>query len=168
MTEEASGRVPSAPGSHPSGHAGCAVDGASRFDPSRMAGTEAAVTFLKDAARHFERLETGGEDRAHWANVYNAQNCRQIAVTLALYHNALCSIVSWHADAPDVFPDWETAAAALAEIAAQALGGQEWLSDRDRDRAADETRSGSVERSEIEPGPKASPNLSQHGQKEPG
>lgn len=32
-------------------------------------------------------------------------------------------------------------------------------SDRDRDRAADETRSGSVERSEIEPGPKASPNL---------
>lgn len=29
------GRVPSAPGSHPSGHAASGVDGASRFDPSR-------------------------------------------------------------------------------------------------------------------------------------
>ena len=29
--------------------------------------------------------------------------------------------------------------------------------DRDRDREADETQSGSVERSEIEPGPQASP-----------
>jgi len=30
------GRVAAPPGSHPSGHAGCAVDGASRFDPSRV------------------------------------------------------------------------------------------------------------------------------------
>jgi hypothetical protein len=29
------GRVPSEPGSHPSGHAACGVDGAPRFDPSR-------------------------------------------------------------------------------------------------------------------------------------
>lgn len=28
-------RVPSEPGSHPSGHAASGVDGASRFDPSR-------------------------------------------------------------------------------------------------------------------------------------
>jgi hypothetical protein len=29
------GRVPSEPGSHPTGHAACSVDGAPRFDPSR-------------------------------------------------------------------------------------------------------------------------------------
>lgn len=34
-TAAESGRVPSAPGSHPSGHAAFGVDGASRFDPSR-------------------------------------------------------------------------------------------------------------------------------------
>lgn len=34
MTED-SGRVPAAPGSHPSDHAASGVDGASRFDPSR-------------------------------------------------------------------------------------------------------------------------------------
>jgi hypothetical protein len=35
MTEDNSGRVPTAPGSHPTGHAASGVDGASRFDPSR-------------------------------------------------------------------------------------------------------------------------------------
>ncbi len=34
-----------------------------------------ASKFLRDAASHFERRDTHGEDRAHWANVYNANNC---------------------------------------------------------------------------------------------
>lgn len=35
MSEQDVGRVATPPGSHPSGHAGCAVDGAPRVDPSR-------------------------------------------------------------------------------------------------------------------------------------
>ena len=48
--------------------------------------------------------------------------------------------------------DEYTMASLLYESAAQEL------SDRDRHPEGDETRSGSVERGEIEPGPKASPN----------
>lgn len=48
-----------------------------------LAGVAAAqagdATFLHAAARYFERRPTGGEDMAHWANVYNAENCRRIA-----------------------------------------------------------------------------------------
>lgn len=39
----------------------------------------AAIKFLREAANHFERRPTGGEDMAHWSNVYNAKNCREIA-----------------------------------------------------------------------------------------
>ena len=39
--------------------------------------TDAA--FLRDAAKYFDNQPTNGEDRAHWANVYNAMNCRRIA-----------------------------------------------------------------------------------------
>jgi hypothetical protein len=39
----------------------------------------ADAKFLRDAANHFEHRPTGGEDRAFWANVYNATNCRRIA-----------------------------------------------------------------------------------------
>lgn len=45
----------------------------------------------------------------------------------------------------------------LGATAIEAL--QRATRDRDRHPGGDETRSGSVERSEIEPGPKASPNL---------
>ena len=41
------------------------------------------VAFLEDAAVYFENRSTGGEDRAHWANGYNAANCRRIAHRLA-------------------------------------------------------------------------------------
>lgn len=41
--------------------------------------TEAAVTFLREAARYFGNRETGGEDSAFWANVANAQTCNRIA-----------------------------------------------------------------------------------------
>jgi hypothetical protein len=38
-----------------------------------------AISWLEAAARYFEKRDTKGEDRAHWSNVYNAQNCRNIA-----------------------------------------------------------------------------------------
>lgn len=38
-----------------------------------------AVEFLEESARYFERRPTAGEDAAHWSNVQNARNCRQIA-----------------------------------------------------------------------------------------
>lgn len=40
---------------------------------------EALVEFLESAAKYFETCNTQGEDRAHWANVYNAGNCRKAA-----------------------------------------------------------------------------------------
>jgi hypothetical protein len=41
-----------------------------------------AITFLNAAASYFENRPTGGEDQAHWSNVYNAENCRKIAAML--------------------------------------------------------------------------------------
>ncbi len=41
------------------------------------------VVFLREAARYFTNRSTGGEDRAHWSNVYNARNCLRIADRLA-------------------------------------------------------------------------------------
>ena len=40
------------------------------------------VAFLTEAARYFETRPTGGEDAAHWSNVFNAKNCREAADTL--------------------------------------------------------------------------------------
>jgi hypothetical protein len=40
---------------------------------------EEAVTFLREAARYFERRPTEGEDMAFWANVRNAETCNRIA-----------------------------------------------------------------------------------------
>lgn len=40
------------------------------------------VDFLKEAARYFENRPIDGEDKAYWANVYNADNCRLIAAKL--------------------------------------------------------------------------------------
>lgn len=47
------------------------------------------IKFLEEAARHFERLPTNGEDKAHWANIYNAKNCRDIASEIERLHAAL-------------------------------------------------------------------------------
>lgn len=44
-----------------------------------------AIAFLEEAARYFENRPTHGEDRAHWSNVYNAENCRKIAVALRAF-----------------------------------------------------------------------------------
>lgn len=47
-----------------------------------------AIALLTEAARYFEKRPTGGEDSAHWSNVYNAQNCREIAAMLATVSKA--------------------------------------------------------------------------------
>lgn len=45
--------------------------------------TKSDTDFLRAAAKYFENRPTEGEDRAHWSNVYNAKNCRDIADRLA-------------------------------------------------------------------------------------
>jgi len=42
---------------------------------------EKAIAFLTEAARYFRNRPTN-EDRAYWANVYNAENCEAIAKLL--------------------------------------------------------------------------------------
>lgn len=44
---------------------------------------QVATGFLEEAARYFENRPTNGEDRAHWANVQNAENCRKVAAHVA-------------------------------------------------------------------------------------
>lgn len=40
------------------------------------------VAWLEGAATYFEKRPTNGEDRAHWANVFNAENCRKAAAEI--------------------------------------------------------------------------------------
>ena len=56
------------------------ADSAGRAVPMEAA---AAMTWLHEAARYFERRDTGGEDMAFWANVGNADACRRIAALIA-------------------------------------------------------------------------------------
>jgi hypothetical protein len=51
-------------------------------EPSAAISAQAAVGFLLEAARYFERRPTGGEDAAHWSNITNAMTCRRIAALL--------------------------------------------------------------------------------------
>jgi hypothetical protein len=57
------------------------------------------VAFLIEAARYFEGRPTGGEDRAHWSNVYNAENCRRIAKRLGDNPTSAREVVDAVADA---------------------------------------------------------------------
>lgn len=52
----------------------------------------AHVAFLTEAAIYFENRDTVGEDRAHWANVYNAENCRKAAASLASLQSQVQSL----------------------------------------------------------------------------
>ena len=40
------------------------------------------IAWLREAARYFSSRPTGGEDAAHWSNVYNAENANKIASRL--------------------------------------------------------------------------------------
>lgn len=37
------------------------------------------IAWLQEASRYFSKRPTGGEDAAHWSNVYNAENANKIA-----------------------------------------------------------------------------------------
>ena len=37
-----------------------------------------SIKFLTLAASYFETRPTNGEDKAYWANVYNAEHCRKV------------------------------------------------------------------------------------------
>lgn len=41
------------------------------------------IVWLREAARYFANRPTGGEDAAHWANVYNAENANKLADRLS-------------------------------------------------------------------------------------
>lgn len=50
--------------------------------PALPEGVEMISVFLKGAAKYFEKRPTDGEDLAHWANVFNAENCLKAADAL--------------------------------------------------------------------------------------
>lgn len=70
------GTTPSGSGLSPTVEPASSLDGSATSIPS--------AAFLREAANYFERRPTGGEDRAHWANVFNAQNCREAAAFIEL------------------------------------------------------------------------------------
>jgi hypothetical protein len=41
----------------------------------KVKDSKAAIEFLEEASRYFEKRPTHGEDKAYWSNVYNAENC---------------------------------------------------------------------------------------------
>lgn len=43
---------------------------------------KAAIEWLNECAKYFDRIDTKGEDLAHWAAVYNAENARRVATLL--------------------------------------------------------------------------------------
>jgi hypothetical protein len=49
------------------------------MQPTKRAKASPLGMFLREAARYFEERPTNGEDGTHWANVYNADNCRRAA-----------------------------------------------------------------------------------------
>ena len=43
---------------------------------------QAAIEWLENAAKYFEKAPTNGEDMTYWSNVKNAENARKIAILL--------------------------------------------------------------------------------------
>lgn len=81
-----------------------------------------AVAFLTEAARYFESRPTDGEDRAYWANVYNAENCRLSVRLITTQKNALQRCVGELVYAAEKLPH-SNAREALAIVRA-ALGAK--------------------------------------------
>lgn len=44
--------------------------------------SDAIYKWLDELARYFENRDTGGEDRAHWANVYNSESALKVKAAL--------------------------------------------------------------------------------------
>lgn len=49
--------------------------------------TKNMVKFLEEASRYFKNRPTGGEDKAYWSNVINADRCNEIAEFLKKEYN---------------------------------------------------------------------------------
>ena len=47
-----------------------------------MSDVSPIMKWLDELARYFENRDTGGEDRAHWANVYNSENALKVKAAL--------------------------------------------------------------------------------------
>lgn len=45
-------------------------------DENAMIDSKKIKTFLLECEKYFAKRDTGGEDKAHWANVFNAENCK--------------------------------------------------------------------------------------------
>lgn len=110
--------------------------------PSPAPDDEALCAFLTEAAGYFEGRPTGGEDKAHWANVTNAENCKRAAARLRSMAGDLAEalreqeeadkisnmILSWaasHGDEPDLLvSEWsnERTRAEAAEAKLKAMG----------------------------------------------
>jgi hypothetical protein len=84
------------------------------------------LKWLDEAAKYFEMRDTRGEDRAHWANVYNAEMCRKLKQALggrALFQQ--CDFISaaglpltWKIECDQLSEaDWRT----IAMVGAKAL-----------------------------------------------
>lgn len=71
------------------------------------------IAWLREAARYFSARNTNGEDRAHWANVYNAENANKLADRLAELSSNPCQLrrvtdadpVAWRSRLLDAFGD---------------------------------------------------------------
>jgi len=66
------------------------------MQPIRMDSIDNAVRFLREASKYFNGRPTNGEDRAYWANVYNAENCEEIAKLLEKDVNELIECLKWY------------------------------------------------------------------------
>lgn len=51
----------------------------SKTEKEKIMTPQAAITFLEDASRYFEKRPTKGEDAAVWSNATNAANCKAVA-----------------------------------------------------------------------------------------
>jgi hypothetical protein len=66
---------------------------------------EQLIVFLEKVAEYFTERPTGGEDMAHWANVYNAEKCLAAAEMLKSdlinSKHSLAEYKDYHLNAPD-------------------------------------------------------------------
>ena len=88
--------------------------------------------FLLKAAQYFRKRPTGGEDRAHWANVYNAENCEKMAMEFRALLDEVARQCKFEADALPVLDAYEhmhtraVRAEAEVENLRKPVGKEEW------------------------------------------
>lgn len=60
----------------------------------RLITLNEATGFLREAAAYFRKRDTKGEDRAYWANVYNAENCEKIIDLLFSMRSGIAALTN--------------------------------------------------------------------------